>query len=171
MFRKLLIISTLLLIALGAAARPPVTTIYLVRHAEKDLTPGLTDPALTPAGEPRAQALARRLARRHPAALFTTDTRRTRATLAPLALATGLVPLAYRAPDPAALAGRLTQEYAGQTVVVVGHSNTLLPLLAALGVAAPMQKIKDEEFDYLFKVELRPNQPARLTVSRYGAAR
>jgi broad specificity phosphatase PhoE len=161
---------SMLLVALGpAGAKPPVTTIYLVRHAEKDLTPGLADPPLTPAGETRAQLLGKRLAHRHPAALFTTDTRRTRATLAPLAQATGLVPLIYNAQDPSALAIRLYKEYAGRTVVVVGHSNTLLPLLTALSVATPMQEIKEEEFDYLFKVELRPGQPARLTVSRYGA--
>ena len=165
-----LALSALLLTALAAAAGPPATTIYLVRHAEKDLTPGLADPPLTSAGEARARLLARRLARRHPAALFTTDTRRTRATLAPLAQATGLAPLVYRAQEPAALAARLGQDYAGRTVVVVGHSNTLLPLLAALGVAALPAEIKDDEFDYLFRVRLRAGQPARLTVSRYGAA-
>lgn len=167
-----LLLSLLLLPPLGQlalAARPPATTIYLVRHGEKDLTPGLADPPLTPAGEARAQLLSQRLARRHPVALFTTDTRRTRTTLAPLAQATGLTPLVYSAKAPAALAARIGQEYVGQTVVVVGHSNTLLPLLAALGVAPLPAAIRDEEYNLLFKVELRPGQSARLRVSRYGA--
>ncbi|QKG56596.1 histidine phosphatase family protein [Hymenobacter sp. BRD128] len=159
------------LIVLPAAAKPPVTTIYLVRHAEKDLTPGLTDPPLAPAGEARARLLAQRLRRYHPAALFTTtDTRRTRATLAPLAQATGLTPEVYRAQEPAALASHLRQDYAGKTVVVVGHSNTLLPLLSALGVAPLPGEIRDEEYNYLFKVTLREGQPAKLIMSRYGAA-
>jgi len=153
-----------------AAARPPRTIIYLVRHAEKDLMPGLADPPLTPVGEVRAQLLAKQLAKRRPAALFTTDTRRTRATLAPLAQATGLVPEAYRAQEPAALASHLSHDYAGKTVVVVGHSNTLLPLLAALGVAPLPGEIRDEEYNFLFKVTLRQGQPARLIMSRYGAA-
>ena len=153
-----------------AAARPPRTTIYLVRHGEKDLTPGLADPPLTPGGEARAQLLAKQLAKRHPAALFTTDTRRTRATLAPLAQATGLTPEVYRAQEPAVLASHLRQDYAGKTVVVVGHSNTLLPLLTALGVAPLPGEIRDEEYNYLFKVTLREGQPARLIMSRYGAA-
>lgn len=160
----------LLGLATGAAAKPPVTTIYLVRHAEKDLTPGLADPPLTPAGEARAQLLAKRLASRHPAALFTTDTRRTRATLAPLAQASGLTPEVYSTKEPAALANRLRRDYAGKTVVVVGHSNTLLPLLAALGVAPLPAEIRDEEYNYLFKVTLRGGQPTRLQMSRYGAA-
>jgi broad specificity phosphatase PhoE len=153
-----------------AVARPPRTTIYLVRHGEKDLTPGLADPGLTPVGEARAQLLAKQLAKRRPAALFTTDTRRTRATLTPLAQATGLTPEVYSAKEPAALASRLSQNYAGKTVVVVGHSNTLLPLLAALGVAPLPGEIRDEEYNYLFKVTLRAGQPARLIMSRYGAA-
>lgn len=165
-----LIVNMLLMALSPAAAKPPVTTIYLVRHAEKDLTSGVADPLLTPAGEARAQSLAKRLARHHPVALFTTDTRRTRATLAPLAQATNLTPLVYNAQDPNGVAIMLYKEYAGRTVVVVGHSNTLLPLLTALGVTVPIKEINDEEFDYLFKVELRPDQPARLTVSRYGAA-
>jgi len=155
---------------LALAARPPATTIYLVRHGEKDRTPGLADPALTPVGEARAQLLARRLAGRHPAALFTTDTRRTRATLAPLAQTTGLTPLEYNAKDPAALASRISQEYGGQTGVVVGHSNTLLPLLAALGAAPLPSEIREEEYNYLFKVTVRAGQPTKLIMSRYGEA-
>jgi hypothetical protein len=55
-------------------------------------------------------------------------------------------------------------------VVVVGHSNTLLPLLTALGVGPLPAEIRDEQYDLLFKVVLRAGQPARLTMSRYGAA-
>jgi broad specificity phosphatase PhoE len=154
----------------GLAAKPPRTIIYLVRHGEKDLTPGLADPPLAPAGEVRAQLLAKRLASQHPTALFTTDTRRTRATLAPLAQATGLTPEVYSPKDPDAFAIRLYREYVGKTVVVVGHSNTLLPLLTALGVAPLPGEIRDEEYNYLFKVTLRAGQPAKLVMSRYGAA-
>jgi broad specificity phosphatase PhoE len=167
--KLLLVVLGLLLVAWAPAWAGPPTVIYLVRHAEKDLTPGLADPLLTPAGEARAAVLSQQLARHHPAALFTTDTRRTRATLAPLAQATGCTPLVYSAQDPAALVARIRQEYVGKTVVVVGHSNTLLPLLAALGAQAPMPEIKDEEFDYLFRVTLREGRPAALKVSRYGA--
>lgn len=167
----------LLLLALGllpllalTAARPaaPPTVVYLVRHGEKDLTPGLTDPLLTTAGEARAQALADRLTRQRPAALFTTNTHRTRATLGPLALAAHLTPLVYSAQAPAALAARISQEYPGKTVVVVGHSNTLLPLLAALGVREVVPELKDDEYDNLYKVTLRAHKPARLEVGHYG---
>lgn len=151
------------------AGGPKPTIIYLVRHAEKDLTtPSTADPLLSAAGQERAQALRKKLAGKQPAALFTTDTRRTRATLAPLAQATGLTPQVYNAQQPDAFAIQLYKQYAGRTVVVVGHSNTLLPLLAALGVKAPMTEIPDAQYNNLFRVTLRPGQPAQLKVSTYG---
>ena len=155
-----------------SVVRAQATTVYIIRHAEKELTPGLADPPLTVAGEARARALSAALGQAKPAALFTTDTKRTRATLAPLAVASGLVPQVYAAPDPAALAARIRQEYAGRAVVVVGHSNTLLPLITALGATAQVASISDEEYDNLFVVRLpkRAGRPAAVVRRRYGAA-
>jgi broad specificity phosphatase PhoE len=76
----------------------------------------------------------------------------------------------YSAKESAALADRLRQQYAGKTVVVVGHSNTLLPLLAALGAAPLPSEIRDEEYNYLFKADLRTGKATKLIMSRYGAA-
>lgn len=149
--------------------RPPISTVYLVRHGEKDLTPGLADPPLTTLGEARAQALAKALGKQKLAAVFTTDTRRTRATLASLATAAGLAPLVYDARKPADLAAQIRRDYAGKAVAVVGHSNTLLPLIAALGVPTALPEIKDEEYDYLFEVQLPASGPATVKVRRYGA--
>jgi broad specificity phosphatase PhoE len=146
-----------------------VTTVLIVRHAEKDSTPGLEDPSLTEAGQQRAEAL-RETLREHPlAALYTTDTVRTRATLAPLATARGLEPRVYEARQPDALAARLREEHSGQTVLVVGHSNTVLPLLDALGAARPVPELTDADYDYLFEVTLRPEGVATARARRYGA--
>jgi broad specificity phosphatase PhoE len=152
-------------------AKPRVTTIYLVRHAEKDTAASPTDPPLSTEGQVRAQALSKLLARRKPTALFTTDTKRTRATLAPLAAATRVAPQAYDARQPEALAARICREYPGQTLVVVGHSNTLLPLIKALGVSLPVAEIADDEFDSVFTVRLGDGTPPTVELSRYGAAR
>ena len=147
------------------------TTIYLVRHAEKDLTPGLIDPALTPAGRQRALTLRDSLAPRGPVALFTTDTRRTRETIAPLEAALQLTPMSYDAKDPAKLAAIIRRDYANKKIVVVGHSNTLLPLIEAFGVTRPMREISDERYDYLFEVRLPTGGPGTIGVTRYGARR
>lgn len=59
------------------------TTVYIVRHAEKVNETDTTD--LSPAGHQRALALADTLARQGIDSIFTTPTRRTRQTAAPLA--------------------------------------------------------------------------------------
>lgn len=150
-------------------ARPAVTTVYLVRHAEKDTAAaGRADPALSGVGEVRAQVLRKLLARRRPTALFTTDTRRTRATLAPLAAATKLEPLVYNPKETTALAQRIRREFMGKTVVVVGHSNTLLPLIESLGGTSPVEEIGDDEYDYLFTVRIVEGVLPTVGVQGYG---
>lgn len=145
-----------------------VTTVYIVRHAEKDLTPGVTNPALTAAGEARAAALPKAVGRRI-SALFSTDTRRTRSTLAPLEAATKLTLQVYSPSEAAALAARIRQEYAGKQTVVVGHSNTVLPLIAALGASTTITEIKDDEYSYLFKVRIPAKGTPTAQVLHYGA--
>jgi phosphohistidine phosphatase SixA len=158
-------------LVMAARPKPVVTTIYIVRHAEKDLTPGLADPPLTAVGEARALALRDQLKRRKPAVLFTTDTKRTRATVAPLATAAKLTPQVYDPRQPATLASLIRRDYTGKAVVVVGHSNTLLPLVEALGAKSSVAEIKDEEFDYLFTVSIPGSGTPTVSVSRYGARR
>jgi phosphohistidine phosphatase SixA len=152
-------------------SKPAVTTVYLVRHAEKDPASDPADPGLTAVGEVRAQALSRLLVRRRPAALFTTDTKRTRATLAPLAAATGLEPQVYDAKATTALAVRIRQEYLGKAVVVVGHSNTLLPLITSLGGTPPVEEIGDQDYDYLFTVHIAAGALPTVAVQGYGPER
>ena len=153
-----------------AKVRHSMTTVYLVRHAEKDSTSNPADPTLSAAGQVRAQALRQLLVRRHPVALFTTDTKRTRLTLAPLAEAVKLVPQVYNPKEANVLASRIRQEYAGQTVVIVGHSNTLLPCIAALGGTSPVKEIGDKEYEYLFTVRIPDDStPPTVAVRSYGA--
>ena len=51
-----------------AKVRPNVTTVYLVRHAEKEAASNPADPTLSHEGEVRARELRQLLMRRHPAA-------------------------------------------------------------------------------------------------------
>jgi len=150
------------------APQPVVTTVYLLRHAEKDDASHPTDPTLSAAGQARAQEVSRLLATPTPAALFTTDYRRTRGTLAPLATATSLVPQVYDATQPAVLATLIRAQYAGKTVVIVGHSNTVLPQIEALGAPRPMAQIPDTEYNNLFKMTIVEGAAPTVVVSKYG---
>ena len=56
----------------------------------------------------------------------------------------------------------------GSSVLVVGHSNTVPAIIAALGGPA-MEELCDSEYSNLFTLALVPGQPARLVHGHYGA--
>ncbi len=121
------------------AAEPvgPVSLIVFVRHAEK-AGDGTNDPPLTSAGEERAACLARALAPLQPDHLLTSEYRRTRATLQPLAEAIGIEPRPpVAAKELDAWTKTLLELPPGARAVVAGHSNTIPAWAAALGVALP----------------------------------
>ena len=152
--------------------KPLITTVYIVRHAEKDtLAANAADPDLSAQGRARAQALSQTLAKRQPAALFTTDTRRTRATLVPLAAALKLEPQAYDPKRGRDLADMVLKDYAGKSVVIVGHSNTVLSLIDDFGGIPPVDEIRDDEYEYLFVVRVAPGMQPIVETRGYGAER
>lgn len=139
------------------------STVFVVRHAEKL---GGHDPALTGAGQARAETLAALLANERIVRIFSTDTERTRLTAAPLAERLRLQVELYDHRDLAGLAWML-QQTAGNALVV-GHSNTIAETVAALGaVAGPA--VSDDEYDRLYVVTLTADGRAHAQVRRYGA--
>ena len=151
--------------------KPVVTTVYIVRHAEKDTTSNPADPTLSALGQARAQALRQLLVRRQPAALFTTNTTRTRATLAPLAEALKVEPQEYDPRRGRDLADRILKEYAGKSVVIVGHSNTVLSLIDDFGLVPPVDEIGEKDYEYLFTVRLAEGIMPTVDMRGYGAER
>jgi len=75
----------------------------------------------------------------------------------------------YDPREPSLLVARLLERHRGQTVLVVGHSNTVLPLIDALGVARPVAELSDADYDYLFEVTLPTDGAATVQAHRYGA--
>lgn len=122
--------------------------ILLVRHAEA--ASGDSDPELTPAGRRRAEALADLLADEPLAAVLATDTRRARATAAPVAARHGLEIELYDHRRLADLAARLRGREGA--VLVVGHSNTTPELVHLLG-GDPGPPIAHDEHDRLYRVD------------------
>ena len=134
-------------VAAVAQKAEPVTTVILVRHAEKAPPVGDAEPLLSEAGAARAQALARMLADAHVTAVYTSQYKRTQLTGAPLTAAMHVEETVM--PEVKDVAADIRAKHAGQTVLVVGHSNTVPQLLAALGVENP-PSIADAEYDNLF---------------------
>ncbi|RSK43982.1 SixA phosphatase family protein [Hymenobacter rigui] len=153
-------------------ARGLDTHIYIVRHAEKELTPGLPDPPLTAAGQQRALALRDTLRRNSMlSGIFSTATLRTRSTAQPLADTRKLTIQPYDAKKLPDLVALIRREYRGRTVLVVGHSNTILETVEAFGAPRPVPVVVDNEYDYLLEVTLPRDstQAATATARRYGA--
>lgn len=137
----------------------PVTTVVLVRHAEKSATPP-DNPALSPEGQKRAQALARLLAGASIKALYATEFARTQQTVQPLASELGLGVTQIKANDADALVTDILSNHRGETVLVAGHSNTVPVIIEKLR-GANVPQIADTEYDRLFVV----------TVYRFGKAK
>ena len=152
-------------------AKPVVTTVYIVRHAEKDSASNPADPTLSGPGQQRALALRQLLVRHSPAALFTTNTVRARATLAPLAATLKLEPQEYDPRRGRDLADRINKEYVGKSVVIVGHSNTVLSLIDDFGLVPPVDEIGENDYEYLFTVRLVQGVMPTVDVRGYGAER
>jgi len=148
-------------IALGVASlalysRASTTTIILVRHAEKQLG-SIADPPLTQEGDERAQHLARLFGERAAPgavqAIYATATRRAQATAAPLAARLGLAVVTAN-DAPAALARRVRRENHGGVALVVGHSNTIPAIAAALASRSDMPAMSEEEFGTIYVVSV-----------------
>ncbi|MDC0669236.1 histidine phosphatase family protein [Nannocystis radixulma] len=168
---------------LEAADKPeaaaPRMTVILVRHGEK-ATDDPRDPGLSPAGEARARALAALLAQAGVTHLFASEYRRTQATVAPLAGATGLEVVALPANAPQELVTALRALPAGAIAVVAAHSNTVPAIVEALGgqvrdtVESNGQRmLPDDAYDRLFIVTLAgtpATDPPQTLELRYGAA-
>lgn len=144
------------------------TTVYIVRHAEKLNETDTTD--LTPAGYERATALAETLGNRGIDSIFSTPYYRTRQTAQALATRIGVPVLDYPAKPTEAIVNRV-KVISHKTVLVVGHSNTILEIARGLGAKPTMAKIESGDFDNLFRLRIH-HGPFRRSVtffpSTYG---
>ncbi len=130
---RLSLLAVLLLVA-GCASTPQPSgiTFVVVRHAEKT-NDDPQDPALSTAGQAHAEALAAQLRDTPLAAIYATGFRRTQQTAAPVARTHRIDVQTYDAKLPAPeFASQLRRAHASGNVLVVGHSNTVPDIVAAL---------------------------------------
>jgi len=155
-------VAILLTAASHAAAQQAV---IVVRHAEKaDQSP---DTALSAKGRARAKALADLLRAAGVTHIITSEFRRSQETAAPLAKALGLTAEQVPARDLPALAARLHALDPASIVVIVGHSNTIPPMLAVLGWPNTLD-LHDGDYDDVFVLAPHPGQRASMVRLKYG---
>jgi broad specificity phosphatase PhoE len=131
------------------------TTVVVVRHAEKEFST-IEDPPLSSVGEQRAQALARMFGGRtgpgRLEAVFSSDTRRTQSTAAPLAQRLDLPVIVVE--DEDALRERIRREYRGRHVLVVGHSSTVPRIVERLSGMEDIPPMSEEDYATVYVVSV-----------------
>ncbi len=138
--------------AVAVVAAP--TTLYLVRHAEKEVGPGAdpNNPPLTAIGRARAEQLAQVLTKVDLAAVYSTPYRRAINTAAPTAREQGLSVIEYDPKlDLRRLADSLTQLHAGRAILIVGHSNTVPGILNALSQSSDYPDLQEGDHDGVYR--------------------
>ncbi|HXP64338.1 MAG TPA: histidine phosphatase family protein [Steroidobacteraceae bacterium] len=139
------------------------TTVIVIRHAEKE-TATAVDPPLSPAGEARAELLARMFGDTHGVGrldgIYVSDTLRSRSTAAPLAARLGISVTVAPNNDSKRLANRVLSENSGKRVMIVGHTNTVPELVAALSGRGDIPGMDEKDYGVMYIV----------TVPRIGRA-
>jgi broad specificity phosphatase PhoE len=143
-----------LAIAIWMLSAASTTTVFVMRHAEKALTPP-EDPPLSPTGEARATALAEQFGRAPKGlgidCIFVSEFRRTQDTVRPLANRLGIPMIVVPATDPALVASRALREYRGGRVLIVGHSDTVPQIVEALS-GDEVPSMDESEFGVVYVV-------------------
>jgi 2,3-bisphosphoglycerate-dependent phosphoglycerate mutase len=175
-FRTVLVFSMLfallgavVVFAYFATFRRPVTTVILVRHAEKNIEPNNPDVDLSPAGQARAQEIVRIFGDAGINAIYATQYKRTQQTVKPLADKLGLPVNQVNSKNTSDLVAQIRAQHSGQVIFIAGHNNTVPEIVAALG-GPTFPIIPETEFDNLYIVTVYRTGKAQVVKLKYGAA-
>jgi 2,3-bisphosphoglycerate-dependent phosphoglycerate mutase len=169
----------LLIVAIGLSALVPVhdaraedaptsqpTVVIVVRHAEKS-SDASRDPSLSPVGQERARKLGSMLRDVGIKAVYVSDTRRAKETAEPITDSLGLVADVYPGREVVPLIEQVLKNSAGQTVLVVGHSNTVPEMISVLTSGRESVVLRDDEYDAMFIVTIGRHAASSLLRLRY----
>jgi broad specificity phosphatase PhoE len=156
--------ATLALLVAACAGLPSPAShpaFVVLRHAEK-LDDGTRDPGLSAEGRARAGVVAGRLRHVPLEGAWASQYLRTLQTAEPAVRARAVPVVRYDAGEsPQSLAARLRAAHTGGTVLVVGHSNTVPGLVAAL-CACEVAPLDESQYDRWF--ELHPGADGGLVL-------
>ena len=140
-------------------------TIILVRHAEKaDATS--QDPDLSAEGKTRAEKLAKIVKRYKPGAIYSTDFKRTRDTVAPMADRRKLKIQIYDPKKPAELVDVVMKSNT-KRFLIAGHSNTIPGLANLFGKKELFKNLDDSEYGAIWIVRIRDGKVQKTEVIPY----
>lgn len=148
-----------------ASAQSRNVTILLVRHAEKaDATS--QDPELSAEGTQRAERLIKRIGKFRPGAFYSTNYKRTRDTLAPLAAKRKKEVQIYDARKPQDLMDQIMKSKT-KRFVVAGHSNTVPGLANLISKKELFKNLDDSEYSVIWLLKMRDGKVTKLELLDY----
>lgn len=151
------------------AQNKTATKIYIVRHAEKITdNPKDRDPLLTTKGTQRAEALSQFFRKKELDAFYATDYKRTKATAQPTTTDKGLDIQMYDTKNLKIAIRSIVESNIGKTILIVGHSNTILETIEAAGGQKPFATIADTDYNNIFLVTLKANGIIKVKAMKYG---
>lgn len=150
----LIVFAVLMVFTYGTAAQNK--TIILVRHAEKDVseTADQNDPDLNPEGRQRAERLREKIGKYRPGAFYSTNYKRTRDTITPLAKKRHKQIQTYDAKNPSALVDDIMKSKT-KRFVVAGHSNTIPGLANLIMKKELFKNLDDSEYSTIWLIRLK----------------
>ncbi len=149
---------------------PGPTLVLLVRHAEK--ASDAEDSPLTDVGAKRAQALIRIVEDAGVKAIYTSQFKRNHDTARPLSERLGVavteMPVNLQNPGDygKVLAKDILEKRSGQTVVVIGHANTIASTIE--GLTGRAIQIGEVAYGDFFSVSISPSGEAKVIKAQYG---
>ena len=162
------VFGAVVLFAYFATFSRPLTTVILVRHAEKKLETDNPDPDLTPEGVERAQEIARVFAEADVNAIYATQYKRTQETVKPLADRIGVPVTLVNSRQTDELVEKIHTTHRGQTIFIAGHNNSVPDIISVLS-NEKFPLIPETEYDNLFIVTIYRFGKAKVTKLKYGA--
>lgn len=140
------------------------TTLYMVRHAEKE-NDGTRNPDLNAEGKQRAQHLAEVLADAGVKAIYSTPFKRTEETVRPLAEKSGLGVQTY-SPNYMTHVFDFIANHQGQPILVAGHSNTIPAMINWLITDEKIPQLEEDAYGDLFMLKYKKGK-AKLDKSKF----
>lgn len=173
----LTVLASLLLLVVPQEEFKPIN-VYLVRHAERAEEPR-QDPPLSELGVQRSRELARMLANANIKTIITSQFARTKLTAEPLAKQANVtvtpISLSLNPANPRLIAEQSTAEITnkilerpGESVLVIGHSNSIPDVIKMLG-GDVTPAIDEKKYDDLFVVTVYAKGKAKVATLKYGS--
>ncbi|MBW3468760.1 SixA phosphatase family protein [Arthrospiribacter ruber] len=163
--RKIILVFVAFLFFFSCAPKQEAKTIYVVRHAEKQLVGD--DPELSVAGNARSVKLGQLMEDKEIEHVFSTPTKRTYATVRHVAANSGISIEDYDPKDHDALVKELRKRKGN--ALVVGHSNTVHHLVNYfVGNEDKYEELEDIEYNFIFMVEMASDGSSKVKRKTFG---